>query len=308
MRHLPNLIIAGAPKAGTTSLFWYLAQHPQVCASDVKEVDYFSPLNNPELKLAPIEDYARHFEHHDGQPVLMEASPSYAFGGQPVIDAIKRILGAPRILISLRDPVERFWSFYTFQHSRGRLKGVADCDEFITLCERYRADPRREDVPFGRRRTALSVGCYDEYLEAWLEAFGRDCRVVFAEDLFVDPTAVVTSLCSWLEIDTDAPSEFDFEVRNRTARARIPALGQAAYRAKGLSGRIFRRHPKAREALRTVYFGINTTQNTERLQPETRARLERIHAESNARTARMLRRHGYADLPAWLSSSVDQNA
>jgi hypothetical protein len=40
---LPNLIIAGAQKAGTSSLFWYLAQHPQICASDRKELRYFTP-------------------------------------------------------------------------------------------------------------------------------------------------------------------------------------------------------------------------------------------------------------------------
>lgn len=308
MGTLPNLIIAGAPKAGTTSLFWYLAQHPQICPSDVKEVSYFSPLNNPELKLEPIEEYARHFEHYDGQPVVMEASPSYALGGQRVVDAITHVLDAPRVIISLRDPVERFWSAYTFQRSRGRLTAVEDCDAFITLCERYRAHPCPHDLPADQRRIALSVGFYAEYLDAWLGSFGDHCRVVFAEDLFSDTTRVVTDLCAWLGIDTDVAQHFEYETRNRTAKARFPALGATAYRAKGVSDRVFRRYPQARDALRSLYFGVNTTKETERLQLATRARLERLHAESNARTVQLLRQHGYRDLPAWLSSAADAEA
>src|SRR4051794_41003093 len=63
---LPNLIIAGVSKGGTTSLFRYLAQHPDICPSPIKELRYFEPLRYGE-PLTPIESCARHFEHCTGQ-------------------------------------------------------------------------------------------------------------------------------------------------------------------------------------------------------------------------------------------------
>src|SRR3712207_9448996 len=63
---LPNLIIAGVGKGGTTSLFRYLGQHPQVCASRVKELRYFQSLRYGE-PMAPLDQYTRHFAHWNGQ-------------------------------------------------------------------------------------------------------------------------------------------------------------------------------------------------------------------------------------------------
>jgi hypothetical protein len=115
---LPNLVIAGVGKAGTTSLFWYLSQHPDICASDEKEIRYFAGLTEGGTELPPVETYERHFRHCRGERYAMEASPQYFHGGAPVIQAMRRLLGRPRVVISLRDPVERLWSQFRFTKSR----------------------------------------------------------------------------------------------------------------------------------------------------------------------------------------------
>src|SRR5688572_22585305 len=91
---LPNLVIAGVPKAGTTSLFSYLTQHPEVCGSDVKEPRYFNPLRLGS-ELGPIEDYAAHFGHCAGQRYAMEASPGYSYGGGPLARGLREALPDP---------------------------------------------------------------------------------------------------------------------------------------------------------------------------------------------------------------------
>src|SRR5688500_8554449 len=63
---LPNLIIAGVPKGGTTSLFRYLAQHPDICAARNKELRYFDAVRYGE-PVAPLSSYAEHFGHWTGQ-------------------------------------------------------------------------------------------------------------------------------------------------------------------------------------------------------------------------------------------------
>lgn len=295
---LPNLLIAGVEKAGTTSLFEYLSQHPDICASLIKEVSYFRPLRH-NLPLAPLDEYRKHFTHCEGQAYLMDASPSYAPAGRPVIDAIRRTLGRPRVIISLRDPAQRLWSAYTFQRMKGRLRNVKDLEDFIDACEWQRGhdeiDPR-----IGIRLLALSVGFYADYLGQWLDEFGEDLRIVFAEDLFEDPDAVVSALCRWLGIDPEAVTSFRYERRNRTVRPRSARLGRMAYQGRSVTQRLLRRQPRVRAALRRVYFGLNSAEQDEVFSADSRRRLDEIYRESNAALAAMLAQAGYRDLPAWL--------
>ena len=120
---IADLVIAGVPKAGTGSLFAYLAQHPDICASDEKETGYFNHYN-PQRHTGPVpplEEYARHFAHWKGERYALEATPTYSYGGRPVISAIRSVLGQPKIIISLRDPAERLWSAYRAAHPRATL-------------------------------------------------------------------------------------------------------------------------------------------------------------------------------------------
>src|SRR4028119_1824807 len=94
-QRLPNLIIAGVAKAGTTSLFNYLAQHPEVFPSDVKETRYFDALRFGE-QLDPLERYAEYFRRRTSERYAVEATPSYFQGGSRTAGAIRPALpGAP---------------------------------------------------------------------------------------------------------------------------------------------------------------------------------------------------------------------
>ena len=84
---LPNLIIVGLGKAGTTSLFWYLSQHSDVCASTVKEPGYFLPAAEG-LELPPIGQYASYFKECGRERYRMEASPQYFHGARPVMEEL----------------------------------------------------------------------------------------------------------------------------------------------------------------------------------------------------------------------------
>lgn len=115
---LPNLLVAGVPKAGTGSLFSYLGQHPDICSSTVKEIGYFTPLRREGGALPSVESYKVHFSHWAGQRYAMEATPNYCYGGERLRAGIKDTHGRPRIVISLRDPIDRLWSAYAMQRTR----------------------------------------------------------------------------------------------------------------------------------------------------------------------------------------------
>ena len=89
----------------------------------MKEASYFAPLRFGPAPLAAIESYRELFAHSDGEPWLMEATPAYFYGGARLIDAMQAILDEPRIVVLLREPVERLWSEYRYLRSRALIDG-----------------------------------------------------------------------------------------------------------------------------------------------------------------------------------------
>lgn len=296
-----DLVIAGVPKAGTGSLFAYLAQHPEVCGSDEKETGYFNHYNprRHQGPPPPVETYAAHWSHSNGERYALEATPTYSYGGRPVIDGMRQVLGSPKVILILRDPAERLWSAYTFQRSLGTLGGVASFADYLDVLQDKRSDADALVPRDGL--SGLYIGFYADYLGDWLEEFGDDLRVVFAEDMRRDPRAVVTGLCRWLDIDTGVVASFDVGARNVTTTPRSTRLARAANAARK-AGRRFDFPPKAlRTRLRSAYLSVNSGGRLdERFDEAHRARVEEIYRESTAATAAMLTAHGYTELPGWL--------
>jgi Sulfotransferase family len=301
---LPNLIAPGVGKAGTTSLFWYLSQHPDICPSDVKEPRYFAPIVFGEPP-GPVADYARHFEACGDERYVMEASPQYFHGGPPMIEAITRTLGSPRVLVVLRDPVARVWSSYRFAKARLRLPAAATFEGYLSACEEVLAEqpPRtRENRPFW----TLAGSFYVRYLRDWVDAFGEDLRVVFFEHLAENPQRQVRELCAWLDIDTEVVGSFDYAVENRTVMVRNRALQRVALalnREGGLRSQRWVKRP-----LRRLYYAVNRSRREGRMPPQIQHRLEETVRETNEELATELRRLGYERLPAWLAAPAGRQA
>src|SRR5882672_9220913 len=114
---LPNFFIVGAPKAGTTSLYYYLSHHPEVFMSPVKEPNFFSydetvkqNLYHKEKGVGKFEEYRQLFASSNGHhKAIGEASVSYLFYPS-VPQRIHELVPKAKIIISLRNPVERAYS------------------------------------------------------------------------------------------------------------------------------------------------------------------------------------------------------
>jgi hypothetical protein len=295
---LPNLIIAGVNKSGTTSLFHYLGQHPDICGSDLKELAYFGPLWRGG-ELGPIEDYAAHFRHCTGSRYAMEATPGYFFGGRRMARGIHEICRDAQILISLRSPVERCWSWFRFTKSRLQIPKEMSFDAYLDRCEALRragVDEKREHQPFF---WGLSGGCYDEWFGAWAEEFADRLHVVFFEDLARDPAAVVRGICRWLDLDEVVVDGFDFPVENKTEGYRAAGLQRMAVAVNRRGERFFRRHRLAKQRIRAAYFAVNRQSFQDRPSPMARARLAEFYRPHDARLTEQLASIGI-EAPAWL--------
>ena len=297
---LPNLIVVGVPKAGTGSMFAYLSQHPDICPGDLKEIGYFNHFNPLRHRgpVPPPETYARHFTGWQDERYAFEATPTYSYGGRPVIEAIRDTLDRPRILLVLRNPVNRLWSAYTFQRELGNLPGVASFEDYVAACRRRRRDGT--DLVPGDHLHGLYIGYYVDYVPLWLDAFGDEIRVIFTEQLTHDPVGVMGGVFDWLGIDVDVATTMDLAPRNRTNHPRSVRAARLAYSVKRTTERRGRIPARLRDPLRRIYQRANSGRAPEAMAPELRRELEELYRESNEQTAAALRAHGYAELPPWL--------
>lgn len=200
MKIIPNFFIVGAPKAGTTSLYEYLSMHPEVyMPAAIKEPDYFSheeilqqPLYYKTTHITDLQKYKALFADVTNQKAVGEASVSYLF----YRDTAKKIYEfnpEAKIIIILRDPVERAYSHYLMDYRLGLLD--ADFEEIIfkKLKHQY-ADMYYQQV--------VSLGEYADQINRYLEVFSpAQVKILFYDQLKADPKEVMRCIFEFLDID-----------------------------------------------------------------------------------------------------------
>ncbi|MGZ4678024.1 MAG: sulfotransferase family protein [Acidimicrobiia bacterium] len=291
-----DVVIAGVNKAGTTSLYVSLAEHPDVAPSAVKETRYFLPARYGR-PLAPIEQWERSFAGRT-QPVRLEATPSYFYGGAAVARAMQQVLVRPRVLLVLREPVARAVSFFEYQKVRLRFPAELTMEEYLAqadaLGDTVGADPETE--PYMAERG----GRYADWLPEWWDVFGPEAlMVLYFEDLLQDPRTALAAVARWVGLDpAGLPS--DLRAENRTTAFKNARLQALALRVNDGAERLLRRAPAVKRGLRAVYFKLNGRRPAApTASPELRAELARRFAEPNARLAAQLDAAGLRR-PPWL--------
>ena len=221
----PNFFIVGAAKAGTTSLHAYLSSHPQVFMSALKEPHYFADFDvSPELdNFLPVirrrSDYQELFKNSDGYIAVGEASPSYLCDPRAA-ERIKSAIPTAKIIVSLRNPVERAYSHYLMDFNRG--------SETLPFEKALEFDLARRERGWGKSAQYTELGLYANQVKSFLNEFGRDqVLVVLFEDFVRDTKETMQEIARFLGIDPFAYPEsafaqvhYPFEVsRGRIARA-----------------------------------------------------------------------------------------
>ena len=154
----PNFFIVGAPKAGTTSLYAYLSMHPEVfMPSTIKEPDYFSHkailaqnLYYNTTHVTNLEEYLDLFSLANGEKAIGEASVSYLYY-QEAARNLYDFNPEARIIIILREPVERAFSHYLMDARLGLIKATFDDIVFEKLSGQPYADMYYQQVvSFGK--------------------------------------------------------------------------------------------------------------------------------------------------------------
>ncbi len=296
---LANTVIAGVNKAGTTGLYVALASHPQVAPSAVKETRFFLPLRYG-APTPPLSEYESYFASAGNEPVRIEATPAYFYGGEALAQGMRDVLGDARILLSFREPVSRFVSFFRYQKARLRIPEEMTIAEYLTACDRLVPDDFSD--PTNEPYFGVLGGCYADYLPAWTETFGTGVRVVFFDDVAADLERVMRDLARWLKIDPEGYRVDALESENRTVVYRNRAFQRLALFVNDSAERFLRRHHGLKQRLRAAYYRLNGQTKREEVPDEIRDELQARYREPNARLEQLLR-GSEISMPAWLGES-----
>jgi hypothetical protein len=295
---LPNFIVVGVSRAGTTTVFNTLSRHPQVLASSTKETRYFQAVRYGE-PLAPLTEYAGYFRGYDGQAVVMECTPDYFYGGQATATAIKATCD-PRVAIILREPASRLISFFQFLQGRLQLPAEMTVAEYVAKC---RATPIDEmNTRAANNYTALWGGQYARFLPAWLSSFPGRCDVFFFDDLQADPIGVLAEQCRRLGI---APSLLPAQapIDNSAPAYRSRGVQRVAAFAARRGRAVLHRYPALYARARRGYEAVNKAEAPEIEEPAAlRREIEALYRPWNDQLRDQLREAGISQLPDWLAS------
>jgi len=198
---LPNFIVIGAAKAGTTALYWYLAEHPAVFMSRVKETNFFAfglddqgklLYGDPEVHRFPVKslsEYEQLFADAGGAVAIGEASPIYLESPQSAA-RIRGLIPAARIICTLRHPVDRAYSDY-LMYLRRRGRRFDPARDLTATAVWARPDSRW-----------MQISRYHEQVSRYFDAFSRDQIHVFLfDDLRRSALDVMQSLYRFLDVD-----------------------------------------------------------------------------------------------------------
>ncbi len=295
-----DAIIAGVNKAGTTSLYVSLAEHPAVDASVIKETRYFLPARYGEA-LKPVSVWDGYFSRPD-RPVRLEATPSYFYGGAAVAHAIRSTVANPKIVILLREPVGRALSFFEYQKVRLRIPRDLTLEDYLGRVDALQ--DRDFDDPSNEKYMAIRGGRYADWLGEWWDVLGHDAvKVVYFEDLTLESGRVLTDVSTFLGLDPDQLGATGLRSENRTTSFKFARVQAVALRTNDGLERLLRRVPSVKRRLRSMYFAMNGRPLGElEVSDELRANLEARYAEPNRHLGDLLDTAGLTR-PSWLTAN-----
>jgi hypothetical protein len=256
MLRLPDFLIAGAPRSGSTTLFRMIDEHPSVFMARPKEVHFF---DGPHVD--DIGWYSNHFSGAGEGQKAGEATPWYLHD-RDAVQAMAEIVPDVLIVVILRDPVDRTYSHYWMEKIRGRAGG--SFEEFLDSTD------------------VLGVGRYFDHLTYLTDYFPRvQVLVLLHHDLKQDPASLYSELCDFLGINSDYVPSASGKVVN-------PYVEFRSLKVRNWAKTL----PPSLSIARRVLdkFNTRTSASYPSMSPETRERLAAYYEEPNAELASWLGR------------------
>ena len=290
---LPNFLIVGVQKAGTTSIYNYLQEHPQVYMSLIKETNFLEkdwenlpPEQQNKNGIVTLEKYAELFANVKDEIAIGEASPNYLFHHESSAARIKKYVPNAKLIVVLRNPVERAYSDY--------LMHIRDAIGYRSLSEQIKHSSHKSFI--------LRKGFYYESIKYYLEQFGQaQVKIFFYEDLCENPQVFMQEVYQYIGVN-------DNFLPNTTRKAQVAKIPKN----KNINNLLQRKNPlrntaanilktvmpiEARQKLRDRLISLNSqTKQQAPLSAEERQQLIELYREDILQLQDLVGR----DLSKWL--------
>lgn len=199
----PNFLVIGAGKSGTTSLYEYLNDHPEVYMSPVKETNYFAlegenindnigdpgQMRHYPWSITDSESYGNLFANVTTEKAIGEVSPMYLYS-EKAVKNIKEQLPNVKLIVILRQPTDRLYSRYLHLARESRTP----TDSFEDALNRQSIWWKRNDL--------VQEGFYFTHLSKYTSVFPKDqLLVILYDDLRKDPNGVIKSIYNFIGVD-----------------------------------------------------------------------------------------------------------
>ena len=279
----PNFFIVGTPKGGTTSLFNYLEQHPEIFVPEVKEPHYFSM---PEVTKTYYKtqfitnegDYKNLYAEAEGFKAIGDFSSSYLYHSDSA-KKIKQFNPEAKIIVVLRNPWERSLSHYLMDYTQGYIsvplaKVLDSPEEFPAYYQQY-----------------VSVSAYADQLRAYYEVFPKEhLLIVLSEDLFQHTQQELEKIFSFLGVEKSFVPKAE-KAHNQYKQPRFAFVGKLK-QSKALQA-ILKRTPEGLKGFMGKILFDASKSKPDLL--EERARLKKLLLPSVKATEK----HIHKDLSHW---------
>ena len=266
---LPSFLIFGVQKSGTTSIYSYLQQHPQICMSPVKETDFFcrESARKPELltaeekskltrggrqRILTIEQYEALFNRAGDAIALGEASPNYLFNHQQAVPNIQTHVPNAKLIAILRNPVERAYSDYlmSVRDVVGNLKPLV----------------KQVETSAETSHTLLK-GRYYEGTKHFLDTFGPEqVKIFLFDDLRKDSVGLMRDFYDFIGVD----NRFQVNTQQKKQKAEVP------------KNQVVNQLLRTKNPLRAIVAGALRSAMSEEKRQKLRSRLISVNAQGKA--------------------------
>ena len=309
---LPDFFIVGAAKAGTTSIYQYLKQHPEIYLPPIKEVNFFCTdiqIKNfrPDYAGSVFTDvdawiasgmktelfhgflqhwnqYEKIFQQAEGKKAIGELSNTYLFSEVAAKNIVEKFPEA-KIIMVLRHPVERAFSHYLMDFKNGLVN-----ENFLI---EFNRDKNKEKKGWGISNLYFELGLYSEQVKRYIDLFSNDrIKIFLFDDLVNDERAVFKTICNFLNIDSGF--QFDFETKHN--QNTFPKNKWVAAISKQKFIRQFIKNiipDKIKNRIKKTAF---SSKNVPKLSEEDRTTVTALYKDDVLKLAELIRR----DLNHWL--------
>lgn len=205
MNKLPNFLVVGSAKSGTSTLYYQLLEHPEIyLPKERKELRFFSQMSdikgpwgdhlNTQITKT-FEDYAAFFSDVRNEKVIGEVSPDYLYFYDKSIKNIQKYLSdTTKIVMILRNPIERAYSNYMHFHLDGR--------EDLSFEDACKDEEKRQALSWEWAYSYKNIGLYYKQVKAYIDHFDK-VKVYLFDELIEDNKALLKDLYGFLDVDVN---------------------------------------------------------------------------------------------------------